>query len=94
MGVPARNILHIGDNRRSDYKRPRERGLCAYRYPHLTKTFLKNNIHMAKFYREQWDNLGASVLVAVAAIRDLKARMGISIAKITGVKLDMNTADR
>lgn len=81
MGVQPKKILHIGDNKRSDYKRPREHGLRAYLYPHLVKTFLRNNIRMSKFYREQWDNLGASILVAIAAMRDQQARLGMKIAK-------------
>lgn len=81
MGVQPKKILHIGDNKRSDYKRPREHGLRAYLYPHLVKTFLRNNIRMSQFYREQWDNLGASILVAIAAMRDQQARLGMKIAK-------------
>lgn len=81
MGVPANKILHIGDNKKSDYKRPREHGLRAYLYPHLVKTFLKNNVRMAKFYRKQDDNLGASILVAIMAMRDQVERMGVAVAK-------------
>lgn len=81
MGVAPKKILHIGDNKKSDYKRPREHGLRAYLYPHLVKTFLKNNVRMAKFYRKQDDNLGASILVAIMAMRDQVERMGVAVAK-------------
>ncbi len=81
MGVKPNRILHIGDNKRSDWKRPRERRIKAYLYPNLVKAYLKNNMRMAKFYREQYDNLGASILVAIAAMRDLQTRMGTQIAK-------------
>lgn len=80
MGVAPKNILHIGDNKTSDYKRPRERGIKAYLYPNLTKTFLKKDIRMSKFYRNQYDNLGASILVAMMAVRDLQTRCGIKVA--------------
>ena len=81
MGVAPKKILHIGDSKKSDYKRPREHGLRAYLYPHLVKTLLKNNVRMSKFYRKQDDNLGASILVAISAIRDQAERMGMAIAK-------------
>lgn len=81
MNVPANKILHIGDNKKSDYKRPREHGLRAYLYPHLTRTYLKNNIRIDKFYRKQDDNLGASVLVAISAMRNQAEHMGIPVAK-------------
>ena len=81
MGVAPKKILHIGDSKKSDYKRPREHGLRAYLYPHLVKTLLKNNVRMSKFYRKQDDNLGASILVAIMAMRDLAERMGMAIAK-------------
>ena len=81
MGVAPKKILHIGDNKKSDYKRPREHGLRAYLYPHLVKTFLKNNVRVSKFYRKQDDNLGASILVAIMAMRDQVERMGAAVAK-------------
>lgn len=81
MGVAPKKILHIGDNKKSDYKRPREHGLRAYLYPHLVKNFLKDNVRMSKFYRKQDDNLGASILVAIMAMRDQVERMGVAVAK-------------
>ena len=81
MGVAPKKILHIGDSKKSDYKRPREHGLRAYLYPHLVKTWLKNNVRMSKFYRKQDDNLGASILVAIMAMRDQAERMGMAVAK-------------
>lgn len=81
MDVKPSRILHIGDSKKSDYQRPREHGLRAYLYPHLVKTFLKNNVRMAKFYRKQDDNLGASILVAISAMRDQSERMGVPVAK-------------
>ena len=81
MGVAPKKILHIGDSKKSDYKRPREHGLRAYLYPHLVKTWLKNNVRMSKFYRKQDDNLGASILVAIMSMRDQAERMGMAIAK-------------
>ncbi|MGN0917127.1 MAG: HAD family hydrolase [Candidatus Enterousia sp.] len=69
-GVAPKRILHIGDNKKSDYKKPRSRGMRAYLYPQITQTYIKNNPHIAKFNRKTNYDLGAGILISIMAIRD------------------------
>ena len=81
MDVAPNKILHIGDNEHSDYVHPKDHGLHAYLYPHLVNTFLRNNIRISRFYRGQSNNIGASILVSIAAIRDLQSQIGDDTVK-------------
>lgn len=75
-GVPANKILHIGDNKLSDYKSPKKHGIKSVLYPHMTKHFIKHNNRINVFYRNNYGNLGASILISTMAIRQHNRRFG------------------
>lgn len=76
MGVAPHKILHIGDNKRADYKNPRRRGIRAWHYPHVTHSFIKSTPRFDKFNFKNPENLGASILIATTAARQHNARHG------------------
>lgn len=50
LDAPAAKVLHIGDNRRSDFLRPREAGLHAFHLPSAVSTYFRHSpfaIHWA-----------------------------------------------
>ena len=71
MGVKPKQILHIGDNHDSDYKKPREHGLCAIHYPGIMSYFMKNNERITRFCEKTKNDLGASIFISMLAYRNL-----------------------
>lgn len=70
INISPHKILHIGDNHRSDYKKPREHGLCAIKYQSPIHNFIDNNTRIKRFCNKTQGNLGASILVAMATYRN------------------------
>lgn len=70
LQVKPNKILHIGDNKRSDYKNPKKIGLCAVLYPHITNTFYKKNPRFNKFVSKNAKDLGTSILTAFMAAKN------------------------
>ena len=67
--VSAEKILHIGDNKHSDYKIPQKLGIQSILYQQVVKQFLKENKAFAYLYDETKYNLGLSILLSVLAYR-------------------------
>lgn len=72
MGVKSRDILHIGDNEYSDYKKPRKKGLRAIKIPRLFDEFVTNNPRIQRFWDARHNKLDASILVSMLAINKAK----------------------
>jgi HAD superfamily hydrolase (TIGR01549 family) len=60
-------ILHIGDNRHSDYIMPRKCGIHALHYQKLAGQLCAANKKAHAFYQKNPDSLGASILLGIMA---------------------------
>lgn len=69
LGCRPHNILHIGDNRHSDYEMARQHGIRAYLYPQVIPSFLRENKRVAEFNKRCFGDLGASILISLLAMR-------------------------
>lgn len=72
MKVKPECILHIGDNKHSDYKVPLKKGIKAILVPSLTKEYIKDNYRIKQFIESRKNDLGASILVSVLAYYNTK----------------------
>lgn len=70
-GVEPKRILHIGDNRNSDYKKPRKYGIRSVWYRAPVREFIRKNTRIAKFHDKTHEDLGASILIGMLAYRNL-----------------------
>lgn len=77
LSVDGRDILHIGDNKSSDYKYAKQSGVNAILYPQVTKQYLHANARARDFKRMAGDDLGASILMTLMAWRWQKKRLGL-----------------
>lgn len=60
-------LLHIGDNRHSDYLMPRKYGIHALHYQKLVGQLCAANKKTYTFYQKNPDSLGASILLGILA---------------------------
>jgi len=67
-GMPPKKILHIGDNKLSDYDMPRRHGMSAIRIVPIINRYMKSNARIAHFWKSQNGDIGASVLVSMMAL--------------------------
>lgn len=72
MGVKPHNILHIGDNKHSDYEIPRKKGIRAVKIQRLVDEFISTNPRIQRFWNGQYEKLDASILVSMLAINRAK----------------------
>ena len=72
MNTDASCILHIGDNKYSDYKIPLQKGICAINIPTLIQEYKHNNKRIKHFIESRKNDLGASILVSLLAVYDTK----------------------
>ena len=70
LQVTPDKILHIGDNKKSDYKSPKKSGLRAILYPHIINDFIKKNPRFDKFFSKNKNDLGASILLSVMILKE------------------------
>lgn len=70
LKVKPESILHIGDNKKSDYEQARKHGLRAFHYVKTADIFLKKDHKFAKLYKSLNSSLGVSIITALAAQRD------------------------
>ena len=67
--VVPKKILHIGDNKYSDYKSPKKLGIQAIRYTKISEQFFNKNKKAKKFYKRHSDNLTISILMGSLALK-------------------------
>lgn len=72
-----KDILHIGDNKHSDYKKAKQTKINAILYKQVSKQFLSENLRVSKFLKQNNRKLGASILTAFLAIRWQNRRCGV-----------------
>lgn len=72
----SKDILHIGDNKHSDYKKAQKLGIRTILYKQVARQFLESNPRISKFLERNREKLGASILVAFLAIKWQNKRCG------------------
>lgn len=75
--VSARDILHIGDNKKADCKVPQSLGIRTVYYQQLIKRYIGQHPRLKYFAGCCSKNLGASVLLAMQAYRWQQQRCGV-----------------
>ena len=68
LQVKPNKILHIGDNKYSDYKTPAKLGINAVKYEKISEQFFKNNKKAKNFYKKHSNSLTASILTGYLAL--------------------------
>ena len=71
FGTEPGSILHIGDNKHSDYSVPKRLGMGAIWYESIMSQYFSHNRRESYFYHRN-KNLGASVITAMDASKWLK----------------------
>ncbi|VXA57530.1 conserved hypothetical protein [Acinetobacter proteolyticus] len=69
LKVSAQDIVHIGDNKKGDYRTPKKQGIQAILYKQVVQQFLAVDERAKRFTEQGTLNLGKSILVAMLAIR-------------------------
>ena len=64
-----KKVLHIGDNKHSDYKAPHKLGIECVLYKQVLEQFLDAHKYLYELHREAEQNLGLSILLSVLAYR-------------------------
>ena len=72
----SKDILHIGDNKHSDYKKAQKLGIRTILYKQVARQFIESNPRISKFLERNREKLGASILVAFLAIKWQNKRCG------------------
>lgn len=64
-------ILHIGDNQQTDCQIANSLGITAFYYEKIIIRYLKANPKSTNFYNDNVNNVGASIIVGISAIKSL-----------------------
>ncbi len=68
LDVAPNKVLHIGDNKHSDFEQARRNGISAYLYTRVADSYMAKNRKAASFYAAN-PGLGASIITAMCAAR-------------------------
>lgn len=63
LNILSENVLHIGDNKKSDFDEPKKIGMSVYLYEQVLSRYLKQNEKAKIFLDKYKDNLEASVMI-------------------------------
>jgi len=67
LNINANQILHIGDNKVSDYKNPRKYGISAYHYKKVVDRFLDENKQFRLFSEQNKGSIFASIITSLSS---------------------------
>ena len=67
LDIKSSELLHIGDNKQSDYYRPKKRGIAAYHIPKASDIFI-NKFGIKRIYGERYNNLEPSYRILLGLI--------------------------
>lgn len=70
----AKDLLHIGDNRISDLKKPSELGITAFLYPTLLSQFLQSTKKLYYFNKNTPNSLSKSIILGFFAYKWMLSR--------------------
>ena len=76
LKVAVKDILHIGDDRKSDYRGAKKQGIGAILYKQVTKQYIEADRRAKIFHKQTKGDLGASILLSLMAWRWQKKQMG------------------
>lgn len=79
LNINANKIVHFGDNKVGDYKKPKEIGIKCLLYPQVNKQFLNDNKREEIFSNKHQGNLGNSILISLFAWRWQKKNLGLMV---------------
>lgn len=74
FNVAPNHVLHIGDNKGSDFKTPRTKQINAYKYRQILRQFLKDSPRAKNYFSAFGGDLGGGILTAMMAMRWNNAR--------------------
>lgn len=78
LKISGREILHIGDNKKSDAKMAAKAGLNAVLYEQVVRQYLNSNARMCRFLtKADSSDLDVSILTALLAWRWQKIQLGL-----------------
>lgn len=67
-------LLHIGDNKHSDYKVPKKLGVHAVRYKSVWRRCVSSDARLMDYYMPRQGKIGASILTGIIAIHRQRER--------------------
>ncbi len=68
LNIEPKSVIHIGDNKQTDYEVPQNLGISAYWYEQVLSRYLKQNEKAKIFLDKYKDNLEASVMIMSFAL--------------------------
>ncbi len=77
MHIKPEQLLHIGDNKRSDYKEPLKMHIKTERYKKIHNRFLNSNKRYSSLRKELKNSLGLSILLQIMAYGWIKRKYPI-----------------
>ena len=90
--VKAKDILHIGDNQKSDYQKAKEHGINTILYQSVLKQFIRNNPKARLYKQYHYESIGKSILLGFSAYEWQKTRFNSSNANSYWHQLGYNYA--
>ncbi|MFD2012931.1 HAD-IA family hydrolase [Acinetobacter vivianii] len=82
LQVKPQDIVHIGDNKKGDFRTPAKLGIQAILYKQVAHQFLAINERARRFAEQNVPSLGKSILVAMLAIRWRKQTCNKTVVNI------------
>lgn len=67
LNIDANKILHIGDNKSSDYKEAKKHGLSAYHYKKIFDRFLEEDKQFKLFAKQNKGSLFTSIITSLSS---------------------------
>ena len=79
LNLKGKEIVHIGDNRKSDIKRARRAGIQAVWYKQVVRQYIDSNVRIRQFLKhvDKDYHFDVSILVALLAWRRQKIKLGL-----------------
>ncbi|WP_440862619.1 HAD family hydrolase [Symbiopectobacterium purcellii] len=84
LNVSPKDILHIGDNKHSDYIKAKLYGIQSILYQQVSKQFIEQSTRIKSFKKKAKLDLGKSILIAILALRWQKKHLGMLDADYWG----------
>lgn len=78
LSLKPSDMLHIGDNKISDFKQPKKLGISCILYRTIARQFIKSNEYLYDLWIKNTNSWDISVILGVLAIRWKKIQMGLA----------------
>ncbi|MDR3348934.1 MAG: HAD-IA family hydrolase [Acidaminococcales bacterium] len=77
LSVKASDVLHIGDNKQSDYKEAKKHGLRAVLYKQVMRQFLEADKRAGRFLKAASSDWEGGIMISLLAWRWQKKQLGL-----------------